>query len=495
MCPYCKRNEQQVKAGKTSSGNQRYLCKICGRKYTPSSSAYLKSTLRPQEPVYVQPVRQYRGVGILRHQPLLEPTPCTFAVYQLPDGDIRLRCEANLFTSWKHLEMGPRVALHLEATTEEDLSLRIDGPALLSSHTTHIYSDKPPDPVVIRYLVQGDARMEVGNQQWSGEATVRFALTNFKFVGTEVEEIEPGPSGLNTLRLNISNTLISIRKVRDYESRLDRLEVIGDSNITCEAQTIIKSPNDLSRIQEIMDNLCRLLSIASGTLVSWLYFEIFSGAGVFLYAAHRNSIARNYVSQPLIDPRQRYDVKYFVESTYDRYVELLATHRMIQVVHAFTEARNRNFLETRGLIILSLVEYLTDPKGDSTFIPNNLYEQGRDEFKILVSEAARKAYPGIDNDTRETLATRCIANFQTLRRKLKQFCAENRVPVSRKEIEGFIKNRDALAHRAAFAVSDESSGLNSMMRVLDRMILRLLDYSGPYLNCITWEREELKPSN
>lgn len=34
-CPHCQRTEQQVKAGKTKFGSQRYKCKVCQRIYTP----------------------------------------------------------------------------------------------------------------------------------------------------------------------------------------------------------------------------------------------------------------------------------------------------------------------------------------------------------------------------------------------------------------------------------------------------------------------------
>jgi transposase-like protein len=34
-CPYCEREEQQVKIGHNASGSQRYKCKNCRRKYTP----------------------------------------------------------------------------------------------------------------------------------------------------------------------------------------------------------------------------------------------------------------------------------------------------------------------------------------------------------------------------------------------------------------------------------------------------------------------------
>ena len=34
-CPHCQRSENQVKAGMTRAGSQRFLCKVCQRKYTP----------------------------------------------------------------------------------------------------------------------------------------------------------------------------------------------------------------------------------------------------------------------------------------------------------------------------------------------------------------------------------------------------------------------------------------------------------------------------
>ena len=34
-CPHCKQTENQVKAGRTQAGSQRYKCKTCQRLYTP----------------------------------------------------------------------------------------------------------------------------------------------------------------------------------------------------------------------------------------------------------------------------------------------------------------------------------------------------------------------------------------------------------------------------------------------------------------------------
>lgn len=35
-CPHCQSNHQQIKAGHNQSGSQRYVCKNCGKTYTPS---------------------------------------------------------------------------------------------------------------------------------------------------------------------------------------------------------------------------------------------------------------------------------------------------------------------------------------------------------------------------------------------------------------------------------------------------------------------------
>ncbi len=47
-CPYCKRSEAQIKAGRTRSGSQSWHCKLCQRTYTP----------QPKEPGYPVALRQ-----------------------------------------------------------------------------------------------------------------------------------------------------------------------------------------------------------------------------------------------------------------------------------------------------------------------------------------------------------------------------------------------------------------------------------------------------
>lgn len=47
-CPHCQNATEQVKAGKTRTGSQRYKCKLCNRRYTPE----------PKQQGYSDEVRQ-----------------------------------------------------------------------------------------------------------------------------------------------------------------------------------------------------------------------------------------------------------------------------------------------------------------------------------------------------------------------------------------------------------------------------------------------------
>src|SRR4029077_13237250 len=54
-CPHRQRSEQQVKIGNNASGSQRYLCKVCQRKYTPEpvENGYSERVRREALKLYV----------------------------------------------------------------------------------------------------------------------------------------------------------------------------------------------------------------------------------------------------------------------------------------------------------------------------------------------------------------------------------------------------------------------------------------------------------
>ena len=61
-CPHCQNEEKQVKVGFNPSGSQRYLCRDCNRKYTPSpNEAGHKESVRQQAvKMYLDGINQRR---------------------------------------------------------------------------------------------------------------------------------------------------------------------------------------------------------------------------------------------------------------------------------------------------------------------------------------------------------------------------------------------------------------------------------------------------
>lgn len=47
-CPYCQDTENQVKAGKTEAGSQRWKCKPCSRRYTPEPRQMYSDEMRQE---------------------------------------------------------------------------------------------------------------------------------------------------------------------------------------------------------------------------------------------------------------------------------------------------------------------------------------------------------------------------------------------------------------------------------------------------------------
>jgi len=62
-CPYCQKNEVRVKAGKTDSGSQRYLCKGCHRRYTSEPRQMYTDALHQQAVKLYVDGMSFRRIG------------------------------------------------------------------------------------------------------------------------------------------------------------------------------------------------------------------------------------------------------------------------------------------------------------------------------------------------------------------------------------------------------------------------------------------------
>lgn len=56
ICERCKKEDKQIKVGKTKAGSQRYQCKYCGKKYTPNPKerTYSEETKKQAIKLYME---------------------------------------------------------------------------------------------------------------------------------------------------------------------------------------------------------------------------------------------------------------------------------------------------------------------------------------------------------------------------------------------------------------------------------------------------------
>jgi transposase-like protein len=112
ICPHCHKTENQVKAGKTKAGSQRYKCNDCQRLYTPQpkQQGYPDDVRKQAVRMYVDGMN-YRRIG--RHLGVDHKTVINWVnayAAQLPDApqpdDVNNAEMDELFTFIKHKKTG-----------------------------------------------------------------------------------------------------------------------------------------------------------------------------------------------------------------------------------------------------------------------------------------------------------------------------------------------------------------------------------------------------
>jgi len=88
-CPYCHKQENQVKAGKNESGSQRYKCNGCGKRYTPAPSQRYSDEMRQRAVKLYADGLGFRQIG--RHLKVDHVTVMNWVkahAAQLPDAPL-----------------------------------------------------------------------------------------------------------------------------------------------------------------------------------------------------------------------------------------------------------------------------------------------------------------------------------------------------------------------------------------------------------------------
>lgn len=233
------------------------------------------------------------------------------------------------------------------------------------------------------------------------------------------------------------------------------------------------------------------MSIARGTLISWTSFNIFgSDDELPLYSVYLNPITRNYVGNALIQETPQHHTKTFLEKGFMRYKELDEDFQIRRIARAYVETRNGPFLETRTMLIGILTEYLANIQarleGRISLMQDEEFNQVLPYIEDAINRAVEEVFDRVSKKKRERSKKAMLSKIRDFNRrpldwKLARLAKWLELELTDKEVSNFITTRDTLVHTARFPQELQPTEYwKQMLHFLDRIILRLFDYRGPY---------------
>jgi hypothetical protein len=322
---------------------------------------------------------------------------------------------------------------------------------------------------------------------------MRFALTNLEFVGFEpyTEIRQATEVGQFQLHWELDGCTVIVRPLWDYKENVEIIKATQGIGTTAIAS--VSAPNallDAPKAINLMDDLCFLFTLARGCGVQWLYRESVS-RGQVVERYHWNPITLPYTMYELIPTLPRRDLKYFIDCCFDPFRQKKKDWQLKKVVHMYTGAKVRDFVESRALKLCVLIDFLRgiylEMHSKTYLVDKNDFDQVIKPLKSEVKETLHNLFPDISLERLKMMVNH-VQGFvwYPLRRSMKEMCQEMGLKVSRKVIDRFVTQRNELTHRGRF-IAGENSGTDTpekifreMMTLVGQVVLAILEYDGRY---------------
>ena len=312
--------------------------------------------------------------------------------------------------------------------------------------------------------------------------TVRYGLTN----------VRPPWRRELPLCLRFGDKAVKARLLRVPESNLvySRVRVLRGTAVTCELEIPAQQDIASEEIQEVTSDVCYLLSIAQGCKVEWIYREWYDEEDLTC-REHWMRTTRPFSGLQVVPFDAPTGIRDYLEMTYpkyilrrnswglrrgpiDQYLEAKAEGDFLETRAAklavALEALKHRYLQRRGV---SIPEFIMEPTSFEKLLPDLVSATNTvlpDQYSEKVNEdALRGRLMGL--------------NRPSFSRILKHLAEDIGVSLTSNERRRFIESRNALVHRGQFP--RPKSGVEEyffMVHILDRIFLKLIGFSGAYVD-------------
>lgn len=340
---------------------------------------------------------------------------------------------------------------------------------------------------------------------------LHFGVTNFEFLGTE-RLCQSDNYYCHFLPLNLESvrglTNLSIKPLNLYDKIVQRVKTLKGIDVSCEVIAEIPTDGNIFGVTEVVDDLCYVLSVARGTKIQWVYCDRYDVTGKLVSRTHTSRITKRYCPLKIIDPIAGggKETKTFIEQAYMAYVEKRESFKLSKgTIDAYLDAKaEADYLEMRGIKLAVAMEILKSVFVELPDAPMKAYITEEEKFKKLsphlcaaIDEFLKTEI--IDRDSRKAMCNdkRILElNRRSFAYFLKKLCRHIDLRIGEDDIKLFVQCRNKLVHDGRFycaiAIPDEQNECKPLpsklheycflINFLDRVFLKLLGYSGPYID-------------
>ena len=445
---------------------------------------------------------EYHGKGVIRLEDG-KKFDCLFEAGQLTNGQVLLLCDF-LPPLPTYLSIS---AIKFEGTTSDGFRICATEafsetsylPDIPLDHSSGVWAAFHIHKIIVQIAEDGRSQ------------SLHFGVTNLEFIGTQPTR-GPDNSFYLTLSLDLQADSRSTRlliKPLDLNGKIMKhIRTLKDIDVSGEIIAEIPVDGDVAMVTEVVDDLCYILSVARGTKIQWVYCDSYDASGKLLSRDLCSRITKPYCPLNIIHTLAGggKETKAFIERAYPAYVNKRERYKLDKgTIDAYLDAKaEADYLEMRGVKLVVAMEMLKAVVFELPCAFVKEYVITDQKFKELAPTLCRAVddvlqKENIDKDSRRTICNdkkvlelnrRSFAHFS---RKL---CRHVGLEVKENEIRQFVEFRNKLVHRGRFyctiatpeernqcmPLPSESHEYLFLVNFLDRVFLKLLGYSGPYID-------------
>lgn len=302
---------------------------------------------------------------------------------------------------------------------------------------------------------------------------------------------------------------ILIKPLPRYQVRHRRIRALRVSEVTCELRLSVTPDHDLKYATDMARDISDLLSFTSGTPVNMVYRDLARDNGVRFFRNHIGAFPKRYVPYPLLDPRRPEDTRRFLLSAFPIYRRLKSQLNLREIVRSHLDAKqDADYLQVRGVKSAAVAEMLK-----ASFVASGLLDIQEVRiapavFNKLVAGRLKNELNSaaeadeISQEIRQAFVQKIgDINRRDFREILAAICRYVQLDAV-DDLGPFVRSRNRLIHTGHFVTEGtaaydrelaDARGWSKpmaeyffMVDLIDRILLRLFEYEGLYVDISTW---------